>query len=244
MAARLTVPPLEDLDRRDPHPFLVDVGREARVAPRHHAADVHPVGPHRGEDEDVPVLVEDGMDQGHVVQVGAAPIGVVQQHHVAWMKVVAEVLEHATHPPGQGEHVPRMVPGLRDHLSARPEQRTREVVELVDDGRERGADDGRPHLAHDRDEPLADHLQGDRVHVPGSHPEPRRRRPGTRTRAAALIDAKPLHLHVLRSRGVRTHETAVATGTSSSIMRPFALSTTEISYPLCKFIQKAGPVPR
>ena len=60
----------------------------------------------------------------------------------------------------------------------------------------------------------------------------------------ALVDAKPLHLHTYRSRGACAHETAVATGTSSSIMRPFTLSTTEISYPLCKFIQNAGPVPR
>ena len=185
------LPPLEDLDRRDPHPLLVDVGREARVAPRHHAADVHPVGPNRGEDEDVPVLVEDGVDQGHDVQVGAAPVRVVQQHDVARVEVVGEVLEHAAHPPRQGEHVPRMVPGLRDHLSARPEERAREVVEFVDHGRERGADDGRPHLAHDRDETLADHLEGDRVQLQEGRPGPprrwRRRRPRTRTRTRARV---------------------------------------------------------
>ena len=54
----------------------------------------------------IPVLVEDGMDQGHVVQVGAAPVGVVQQHHVARVEVVGEVLEHAAHPPGRGSTCP------------------------------------------------------------------------------------------------------------------------------------------
>ena len=60
----------------------------------------------------------------------------------------------------------------------------------------------------------------------------------------ALVDAKRLRGHTCRSRGARVHEAAVATGTSSSITRPFAFSTTEISNPLCKFIQNAGPVPR
>ena len=35
-----------------------------------------------------------------------------------------------------------------------------------------------------------------------------------------------------------------AAGTSPSITRPLTRSTTEMSYPLCRFIQKAGPVPR
>ena len=60
----------------------------------------------------------------------------------------------------------------------------------------------------------------------------------------ALVDVEWWRGHTCRSRGTRAHEAAVATGTSSSITRPFALSTTEISYPHCRFIQNAGPVPR
>ena len=65
----------------------------------------------------------------------------------------------------------------------------------------------------------------------------------TRGKVFTLPNVQQLVEHT-RLREFQFHETAVAAGTSSSIMRPFALSTTEISYPLCKFIQNAGPVPR
>ena len=58
-----------------------------------------------------------------------------------------------------------MIVGLRDHLRARVEQRTREVVEFVDHGGERGANDRRPHLLDDGAQALADDLEGDRIDI-------------------------------------------------------------------------------
>ena len=45
------LPALVDLDRRHAHAFLIDVGGKPRVAARDHAADVHPMRPHGGEED-------------------------------------------------------------------------------------------------------------------------------------------------------------------------------------------------
>ena len=167
---------LVDLDGRDADAFLVDVGGEAGIAPRGHPADVGPVSAHGGEDEQL-ALLEDGVEHGHVVQMGAAPVRVVQEDDVAGPDVTGEVLHGAADGPRHGQHVPGMILGLGDHLGLRIEERAREVVELPDHRGVRGADHGRPHLAHDGDEAFADHLERDRVdgsngHVIARHPHP------------------------------------------------------------------------
>src|SRR5262245_21116065 len=82
------------------------------------------------------------------------------------MNGVAELLTHRIHGPDDGDDVERMVLALRhgDDLRVAVQQYAGEVFALVEDGRVRGAHQGHPHLAHDRGERLAQHLERDRIH--------------------------------------------------------------------------------
>ena len=71
-------PAFQDLERRDADAFLIDLGRLARHAAGHHAADVGPVGAH-GREEDQPAVPEHRIDDRHVVEVRAAGIGIVRR---------------------------------------------------------------------------------------------------------------------------------------------------------------------
>jgi hypothetical protein len=62
------------------------------------------VGAHDGKDEEAAVR-EERVDHGHVVEVRATGVGVVVQEDVARMDVVAELLAHRLHGPGDGHDV-------------------------------------------------------------------------------------------------------------------------------------------
>ena len=67
-----------DLDGRDADALLIDLGRLARHAARHHAADIGPMGAH-GRKEDQPAVREHRIDDGDVVEVRAAGIRIVDR---------------------------------------------------------------------------------------------------------------------------------------------------------------------
>ena len=115
-------PALIELDRWDADAFLVDVRGQARIAAGRHAADIRPMGPDRREYHQLAVG-EHGIQNRHVVQVGAAAIGVVQQDDIARLDIAVELLHGAAHRPRHGHDVTGMVVGLRDHLDGGVEQR-------------------------------------------------------------------------------------------------------------------------
>ena len=153
---------LDEFDRRDAHALLIDLGRGAGEAARHHAAHVRPMLAHGGE-EDQPLAREHRIDERHVVQVRAAAVGIVEHDHVARLEVVAEVLHGVLDRPGKRHHVRADVLGLGDHLRRGIEEAAGEVLGLVDRDRAGGAEHGRAHLAHDRDQALGQHLERDGI---------------------------------------------------------------------------------
>ncbi len=169
-AAWLGVAAVHDPDGRDADAFLEDLGGVAGEAARAHAAHVAPVRAHHREDEEPPVR-EERIDHGHVVEVGAAGVGVVVQEDVARVDVVAELLLHRLHRPADRHDVERVVLALghRDELGVAVHEHAGEVLALVEDRGVGGAHQGDAHLAHDRGEGLAQDLQGDRVHRGGAH---------------------------------------------------------------------------
>ena len=152
---------IDDADGRDPHALLEDLRRPAGQAARAHAADVAPVRAHHREDEELVRAAgargEERGDHRHVVQVRAAGVGVVVQEDVARVDVVAELLADRAHRPADGHDVQRVVLALgHGHdLGVAVHEDAGEVLALVEDGRVRGAHEGDAHLAHDRDEGLA-----------------------------------------------------------------------------------------
>jgi hypothetical protein len=162
-------PAIDDADRRDPDTLLEDLRRAAGQAPRAHAADVAPVRPHHGEDEELVRAADAGGeergDHRHVVQVRAAGVRVVVQEDVARVDVVAELLADRAHRPADGHDVQRVVLALgHGHdLGLAVHEHAGEVLALVEDGRVRGAHEGDAHLAHDRHEGLAQDLERDGV---------------------------------------------------------------------------------
>ena len=111
--------------------LLIDLGRgdrEAFVL----AADVHPVGPRGGEPDSL-TLPEDRLDHGHVVEVGASDVGIVQENHIAFLKIVPTVhlrchLDAQRQIAGEQRHAQR----LAEHLAVLIQQRDRAVLALVD----------------------------------------------------------------------------------------------------------------
>ena len=155
---------IDDPDRRDADAFLEDLGRAAREAARAHPAHVTPVRAHDGNTNMLAVR-EERIDHRHVVEVSPAGVGLVVQEDVARVDVVAELLPHRLHRPGDRHDVERMIlpPGHGDDLRVAVHEHAGEVLALVEDRRVRGAHQGHAHLAHDRDERLAQHLEGDGI---------------------------------------------------------------------------------
>jgi len=91
------------------------------------------VRPHGGKDHELARLVEDGKENGDVVQVRAAAVGIVEEQHIAGIDIALEVLEGAAHAPRQRQDVAGMIPPLGDELAVGPKQGAREVVHLIDD---------------------------------------------------------------------------------------------------------------
>src|SRR5216684_532318 len=81
------------------------------------------------------------------------------------MDVVAELLTHRLHGPGDGHDVERMILSLgHGHdLRVAVHENAGEVLALVENGRVGGAHEGDAHLAHDGPEGLAEHLEGDGI---------------------------------------------------------------------------------
>ena len=140
-----------EADRRDPQPFLPDLGGRRVVAAMGGAADVALVPAHDGP-EQVPPLREDRHEGGEVRQVAAAVVRVVEQEHVARHRL-RKGRRDGAHGPGHGAHVDRDVVGLGKEAAARVGERDREVPGRVEDLGVRGSQHGLAHLLGDGGEP-------------------------------------------------------------------------------------------
>ena len=145
----------------DTQPFLENVG----VAAVHEIRVVGQVA----DPGHQPVLMEDGLEQHEVVEVGAAAgMGVVADEHVAGPHVVYVVPgQHVVGDSEQRAEVDRDPLGLRHDPALWVEQRRGAVLPLLDVGREGSADDGAAHLLDDGGQRAADHLDGNRIDWPG-----------------------------------------------------------------------------
>ena len=160
-------PAIADPGGHDAKPLLVDLPDAAREAARGHAPDVPPVAAGRGEHREPP-FVEHRVEHQHVVEVGAAGVGVVVEEDVALVDVPAERAHHLRRRVRDREVVDGVVvPPLRDEAAVGRDERAREVVALVDDRRVRRVDDVRAHLVDHRDQGLPDQLEPAQL---SSHP--------------------------------------------------------------------------
>ena len=155
-------PAFQDLERRDADALLVDLGRLAGHAAGHHAADVGPVGAHRRK-EDQPAIAKDRIDDGHVVEMSAAGIGIVHENDVTRGERGAHLLHRRAHRPRHRHHVRADVLRLGDDLAVRREQPAGEVLGVVDGDRASGAAYRGAHLAHGGDQRLGQDFQRDRI---------------------------------------------------------------------------------
>ena len=158
-------------------PLLVDLLHPPGEAARGHAPDVPPVAAGGGEHRE-PCVVEHGVEHQHVVEVGAAGVGIVVQEDVALVDVFAEHAHDFRRRVRHREVVDGVVvDALGDEPPVAGDQGTGEVVPLVDDRRVRRMDYVRAHLVDDRDQGFANELEpADLVHQLHSCASARRRR--------------------------------------------------------------------
>ena len=101
---------------------------------------------------------EDGGDEGDVVEVGAAEVGVVEGDDVAGVEL--EALEGGGDGSGHGAEVDGDVGGLRDHVAVWVKEGAGVVLALLDVGGEAGAAKGDAHLLGDGGEEVLEDLEG------------------------------------------------------------------------------------
>ncbi len=100
---------------------------------------------------------EDRSDQRQVRQMRAAGKRIVDRGDVAWAKL--EPFDRGAHGKRSGAEMDRDMGGLRDQFAAAVEQRTREIVALLDVRREAGLAQHDAHLLGDRGEAVVHHRQ-------------------------------------------------------------------------------------
>ena len=157
---------LHEPHRRDDQPLLVDLARHPD-APRGAAPHVDVVRDVRHVAEERS-LVEHGGDEGDVVQVHPAQVGVVDEDAVARGEVIGPVgPDRPRHDVGERAQVRRLGEGLGDRAQVAVEERTGEIAAGLDVRGIRGAAERRPHLFGDGEQGVANDLEADGIDVGG-----------------------------------------------------------------------------
>ena len=154
---------LEELDRREAQPFLLHLGGVGGEAAGHHAAGVRPVAG-VGEPREQLALVEVGLHEAHVHQVGAAEIGVVDDVEVA-RREVAGALDHRLGAELHGaDEDGKAELALGNQLAGGGVVDAVGAIQRLGDHRaERGPHESQVHLVAHLLQAVVDHRQGDRI---------------------------------------------------------------------------------
>ena len=154
---------VNELQERDADALGVEVHRVGGRAARGRAAHVLVVR-HRAAVRDEGVPVEDGRDHGHVGQVRAAVVGVVQDVRVAGLRHTLVIVAGDALDRG-GEHAEMGGQGLRlgDRLAVPVEDRGGRVERFLHQRGVGALEEHHLHLVGDRREAAAEHLQGHRI---------------------------------------------------------------------------------
>ena len=86
-------PFIVELERRDPQPFLIDLGGVRGVRTGDSSADVGVVAASRRE-RDALVAMKDRLQHEDIGQMGATLEGIVEDEHIAGMNVPLETAQH------------------------------------------------------------------------------------------------------------------------------------------------------
>ena len=170
VAAQLAA--VAQLHRRDEHALLGALGGRRVVVPGNGAPDVGVV-PHRGQPAEQPAAAEVGAHQLHVVEVRAAPVGVIEDPDVAVSRAAAgrSRLDGEFDGARHGSREDRQAGGALDQ--GRPGGGVVDamggVVGLGNDGVEGRAEQGGVHLVHELLEPPLENGQRDGIQH-GAHP--------------------------------------------------------------------------
>ena len=159
--------PRDHLERRYHQAFGVDVGREGVHGSRGGSPHIRPMALGGGEGDQPPVP-EDRAYEGHVGEMGPAPVGVVEGKYIAFLEppfLVPEVLDDSLRAGLERPDMNRHVPGpLRHQLSLGVEQPSADVPHVDDEGQARVLE-GADHLVHQADERAGEDREGDRIHL-------------------------------------------------------------------------------
>ena len=156
-------PGLDQLERIDIDPFLLDGHRLGAHRARRYAADIGVMAARRDEEQKIgPALGEYRRDHGDVGKVRAAIIGRVQHPHIARLERVG-FAQHRLDAPVHRAEMDGNMRGVRDQPPARIENGAGEVEPLLDVDRARGVLQRIAHLLGDRDEEIVEHFEQDRI---------------------------------------------------------------------------------
>ena len=107
--------------------------------------------------------MEHRHERGHVRQMIAAMIWIVEQKNVAGMDFPAKASDTARAAQGIAPDMHRHVLGLRDQAQLRVDQRAGKVTRRVEDLRVCGPQHRLAHLLHDREQAMLHQGGGDRI---------------------------------------------------------------------------------
>ena len=156
--------PLLDLDRGDAHALVEDLRGLAGEAAGHHAAHLRHVSDGDGVAHEL-ALVEDGLDEGVLGRVHAAPVGIVVDDDVAFLDlVVRNFLGRGLQDERQSADLRGVELGNPDQVAPRVSKAAGEVQAFVEDGRVGGLHHRDAHLAADGHHRRIDDVHGDHVH--------------------------------------------------------------------------------
>ena len=148
-------------NRRNAQTLLPDFRCGRIISPVGRPADVALMGAHDGPKEP-PAVMEHGHQRGHVRQVAATMVRVVQEDHVALLRLGKSLLGGFQR-PRQSADMDRDVIGLGNQTAAIVANGDREIAARVQDLGIGGAQHRLAHLGGNRAQPVPDHGLRDRV---------------------------------------------------------------------------------
>ena len=145
----------------------------------------------RGDDEQNAraIAAEDRRHDGHIGEMRAAAVGIVQHDAVAGLQTTGIETQHRAHGLAHGTQVHGHVRRIGDEIAWRVDERAGEVEPLLDVHRVSGVLERRAHLLGDRHEEVVEDLEHDRI---GFRAELLAARLGCRAREHEMAEVRDL----------------------------------------------------